>query len=72
MGALQRSARAIESEGRATLVASGFRVDYFEVRRAGTLERPRGRKLDVVVLTAARLGRARLIDNVQCRARGNL
>jgi len=63
---------AIETEGRATLVASGFRVDYFEVRRAGTLERPRGRKLDVVVLTAARLGRARLIDNVQCRARGNL
>jgi pantothenate synthetase len=42
------------------------------VRRAGTLERPRGRNLDVVVLTAARLGRARLIDNVQCRARGNL
>ena len=26
--------------------------------------------IDVVVLTAARLGRARLIDNVQCRATG--
>jgi pantothenate synthetase len=25
-----------------------------------------------VVLTAARLGRARLIDNVQCRAMGTL
>mgnify|MGYP001128719495 CR=1 FL=1 len=37
---------------------------------AGTLARPRGQDIDVVVLTAARLGRARLIDNVQCRATG--
>jgi pantothenate synthetase len=28
--------------------------------------------VDVVVLTAARLGRARLIDNIQCRATGDL
>jgi pantoate--beta-alanine ligase len=63
---------AIESEGRETLLAAGFRVDYFEVRAAGTLEPPRGRNLDVVVLTAARLGRARLIDNVRCRATGQL
>jgi len=63
---------AIEEEGRETLTAAGLRVDYFEVRRQGTLERPHGRNLDVVVLTAARLGRARLIDNVQCRARGQL
>jgi pantothenate synthetase len=28
--------------------------------------------VDVVVLAAARLGRARLIDNVQCRATGEL
>jgi len=37
---------------------------------AGTLARPQGRDVDVVVLTAARLGRARLIDNLQCRATG--
>ena len=37
---------------------------------AGTLARPCGQDIDVVVLTAARLGRARLIDNVQCRATG--
>jgi pantothenate synthetase len=37
---------------------------------AGTLARPQGQDIDVVVLTAARLGRARLIDNVQCRATG--
>jgi pantoate--beta-alanine ligase len=62
----------IEREGLDTLRAAGFRPDYFEVRMAGTLARPRGRNVDVVVLTAARLGRARLIDNVQCRANGAL
>jgi pantoate--beta-alanine ligase len=61
---------AIEQEGLDTLRAAGFRPDYFEVRMAGTLLRPSGRNVDVVVLTAARLGRARLIDNVQCRATG--
>jgi pantoate--beta-alanine ligase len=61
---------AIEREGLDTLRGAGFRPDYFEVRMAGTLARPRGQDIDVVVLTAARLGRARLIDNVQCRATG--
>ncbi|HSW34892.1 MAG TPA: pantoate--beta-alanine ligase [Steroidobacteraceae bacterium] len=62
----------IEREGRAALVTAGFRPDYFEVRMAGTLAQPQGQNVDVVVLTAARLGRARLIDNVQCRAAGAL
>ena len=62
----------IEREGLATLVAAGFRPDYFEVRMAGSLAKPHGQDVDVVVLTAARLGRARLIDNVQCRATGAL
>jgi pantothenate synthetase len=39
---------------------------------AGTLAKPHGQDVDVVVLTAARLGRARLIDNVQCRAAGRV
>jgi pantoate--beta-alanine ligase len=60
----------IEREGLATLRGAGFRPDYFEVRMAGTLARPQGRDVDVVVLAAARLGRARLIDNLQCRATG--
>ena len=63
---------AIEQEGIDALRAAGFRPDYFEVRMAGTLARPHGQDVDVVVLTAARLGRARLIDNVQCRATGDL
>jgi pantoate--beta-alanine ligase len=60
----------IEREGLETLRSAGFRPDYFEVRMAGTLARPQGRDVDVVVLAAARLGRARLIDNLQCRATG--
>ena len=62
----------IESEGLTALVKAGFRPDYFEVRMAGTLAKPHGSNVDVVVLTAARLGRARLIDNVQCRATGEI
>jgi len=61
---------AIERDGLEALRTAGFRPDYFEVRTAGTLERPQGRDVDVVVLGAARLRRARLIDNVQCRAPG--
>jgi pantoate--beta-alanine ligase len=61
---------AIEREGLESLRSAGLRPDYFEVRTAETLERPRGRDLALVVLAAARLRRARLIDNLQCRARG--
>ncbi len=62
----------IRREGLESLRAAGFRPDYFEVRMAGTLAEPHGQDIDVVVLTAARLGRARLIDNVQCRATAGL
>ena len=61
---------AIEREGLEALRGAGFRPDYFEVRTAGTLALPRGRDVDLVVLAAARLRRARLIDNLQCRAPG--
>jgi pantoate--beta-alanine ligase len=80
--ALDRARRRLESgdadlagiqrEGLESLRGAGFRPDYFEVRMAGTLAEPRGQDVDVVVLTAARLGRARLIDNVQSRATGEL
>jgi pantoate--beta-alanine ligase len=60
----------IEREGLEALRAAGFRPDYFEVRMANSLARPGGRNVDVVVLAAARLSRARLIDNLQCRASG--
>lgn len=63
---------AIEHDGLEALRGAGMRPDYFEVREAETLAEPRGQDIDVVVLAAARLGRARLIDNVQCRATGEL
>ena len=61
---------SIEIEGLESLRAVGFRPDYFEIRTAGTLDRPQGREVGVVVLAAVRLRRARLIDNVHCRAPG--
>ncbi|MGH8207816.1 MAG: pantoate--beta-alanine ligase, partial [Steroidobacteraceae bacterium] len=42
-----------------------FRPDYFAVRRADNLSAPDPDTRHLVVLTAARLGRARLIDNLQ-------
>ncbi len=55
---------AIERAGREALAAAGFRPDYFSVR-ARDLSTPAPGARELVVLTAARLGRARLIDNVQ-------
>ena len=55
---------AIEKRGFEALQQSGFRPDYFSVRDAESLEAP-GDHRNLVVLTAARIGRARLIDNVR-------
>jgi pantoate--beta-alanine ligase len=60
---------AIEAQGAATLRAAGMRPDYFAVRDALTLTPPTPQSIDLVVLTAARLGRARLIDNLRARRR---
>jgi pantoate--beta-alanine ligase len=55
---------SIERAGFKALEASGFRVDYFSVRQALDLGSP-GAAGDLVVLTAVRLGNARLIDNIR-------
>lgn len=49
------------------LVELGFRPDYLEVRRREDLSRPGPADRELVALAAARLGRARLIDNVEFR-----
>jgi pantoate--beta-alanine ligase len=54
-----------EAEGRDALRALGFGVDYFAVRRAADLDPVGAADTDLVALVAARLGRARLIDNVR-------
>jgi pantoate--beta-alanine ligase len=61
---------AIEAEGLESMRQAGFRPDYFEVRTADRLARPVGQDLNLVVLAAGRLGKARLIDNLQCRGPG--
>ena len=53
----------LESESVAKLTDAGFAVDYFSIRRAQNLEIPDRDCDELVVLAAAHLGKARLIDN---------
>jgi pantoate--beta-alanine ligase len=55
----------IEAAGRAALDGEGFRTDYFSVRDAKTLAPATPDTRHFVVLAASRLGKARLIDNIQ-------
>jgi pantoate--beta-alanine ligase len=43
----------------------GFTPDYVSIRDSQTLQPPGAQSSKLVVLVAVRLGRARLIDNVQ-------
>ena len=56
---------SIERAGVQALERSGFRPDYFAVRDGASLNAPLPGTRELVVLSAARLGKARLIDNVQ-------
>lgn len=60
---------ALQRRGMQALKDAGFRPDYFEIREASSLDLPGPTSTDLVVLTAARIGRARLIDNVRAKAR---
>ncbi len=60
----ERDYPAICADARARLEAAGFGSEYFEVRRAADLKEPRPGDTQLVILLAARLGRARLIDNL--------
>jgi pantoate--beta-alanine ligase len=60
-----RDFAAIERNALQTLERSGFSPDYFAVRRADDLSTPQADTPNFVILAAARLGRARLIDNLQ-------
>jgi pantoate--beta-alanine ligase len=67
-----RDFAALEAEARAQLEASGFEVDYFAVRKAGDLSSPDADSRHLVVLAAARLGQARLIDNILLEAQAQM
>lgn len=60
----RRNFSELESAANQKLVDEGFEVDYFAIRRAQNLEIPDRDCDDLVVLTAAHLGDARLIDNI--------
>jgi len=59
-----RNFEDLESDARNTLQAAGFVPDYVAIRRAENLEPPDRDCDEIVVLAAAHLGKARLIDNI--------
>jgi pantoate--beta-alanine ligase len=65
----ERNFTALSERGVAELRAAGMQPDYFEVRDALTLLAPAPESRELVILTAARLGRARLIDNLRVAQR---
>lgn len=60
----QRDYSALEAQGENELREAGFQPDYLAIRRASDLEMPDTDDVELVVLVAARLGKARLIDNI--------
>jgi pantoate--beta-alanine ligase len=65
LAAGERDFAAIERAELDAITRAGFRPDYFTVRDAKTLVPPSTESQHLVVLVAARLGKARLIDNLQ-------
>ena len=55
----------VERQAGEEIATAGFTPDYFSVRRAADLGLPARGERELVVLAAARLGRARLIDNLR-------
>jgi len=55
----------IEAQARAQLEAAGFQVDYAELRRVDLARPLDSREAGLLALIAARLGRTRLIDNLE-------
>jgi pantoate--beta-alanine ligase len=65
LGRGERDFAGLTSEARARLERAGFLPDYVEIRRQGDLGAADPRRAEPrIVLAAARLGRARLIDNL--------
>jgi pantoate--beta-alanine ligase len=62
-----RALAALQQQAEQALAAQGWQPDYLTVRRRSDLLAPEGPLADqaLVVLGAARLGRTRLIDNLE-------
>lgn len=61
----QRDFQAIAEQTRHYLTMMGWIVDYIEIRNAENLARADAEDRQLVVLSAARLGKTRLIDNIE-------
>ncbi|HEY3325687.1 MAG TPA: pantoate--beta-alanine ligase [Novimethylophilus sp.] len=61
----RRDFKAIETQTMQYLTMMGWIVDYIEVRSADTLAAAAANDRNLVVLGAARLGKTRLIDNIE-------
>jgi pantoate--beta-alanine ligase len=57
----------LEQEARQVLTIAGFKPDYIEVRRQKNLKMPTPKDKELIILAAAHLGPARLIDNIFCQ-----
>ncbi|RKZ36243.1 MAG: hypothetical protein DRQ37_04570 [Gammaproteobacteria bacterium] len=64
LNAGERDFQALEDRGRERLTENGFHPDYFVIRRASDLSAPSTDESSLAILAAARLGKARLIDNL--------
>jgi pantoate--beta-alanine ligase len=61
----ERDYETLQKEGVGALESAGMQPQYVAVRQASDLQPPREETRELVVLAAARLGKARLIDNLK-------
>ncbi|MCH8553238.1 MAG: pantoate--beta-alanine ligase [Natronospirillum sp.] len=66
----ERDFEGLELSAQDALVRSGWRPDYFSVCSQQTLQPASATDTDLVILAAARLGQARLIDNLTLNLKG--
>jgi len=71
LAAGERNLAQLEEQGAAALREAGMQPDYFAVRDAASLQPPDAKTREIVVLAAARLGKARLIDNLRVALPGS-
>ena len=65
IGSGARDYAQLEQAAMAELDANGWKTDYVAIRRQADLLAPQDENLALVVLAASRLGKTRLIDNVE-------
>ena len=65
IGSGARDYQRLDQQAMTELARHGWQPDYIAVRRQADLRPPTERDRDLVILGAARLGRTRLIDNIE-------